>query len=84
VRRHWRAQQRDVSIPEGGRGDTGRGLRDVLVLDEVMGSIDVITISNRTIGVSSSIGGVFIYSLSMLPHCRRAPPYRATCSCWTR
>ena len=28
VRRHWRAQQRDVSIPEGGRGDTGRGLRD--------------------------------------------------------
>ena len=28
VRRHWRAQQRDVSIPEGGRVDTGRGLRD--------------------------------------------------------
>ena len=28
VRRHWRAQQRDVSITEGGRGDTGRGLRD--------------------------------------------------------
>jgi len=28
VRRHWRAQQRVVSIPEGGRGDTGRGLRD--------------------------------------------------------
>jgi len=25
----WRAQQRDVSIPEGGRGDIGRGLRDV-------------------------------------------------------
>jgi len=30
VRRQWRAQQRDVSIPEGGRGDTGRGLRDGL------------------------------------------------------
>jgi len=29
VRRHWRAQQRVVSIPDGGRGDTGRGLRDV-------------------------------------------------------
>ena len=29
VRRHWRAQQRDVSLPEGGRADTGRGLRDV-------------------------------------------------------
>jgi len=28
VRRHWRAQQRDVSIPEGGREDTGRDLRD--------------------------------------------------------
>jgi len=28
VRRYRRAQQRDVSIPEGGRGDTGRGLRD--------------------------------------------------------
>jgi len=28
VRRHWRARQRDMSIPEGGRGDTGRGLRD--------------------------------------------------------
>jgi len=27
-RKHWRAQQRAVSIPEGGRGDTGRGLRD--------------------------------------------------------
>jgi len=24
----WRARQRDVSIPEGGRGDTGRGLHD--------------------------------------------------------
>jgi len=24
----WRARQRDVSIPAGGRGDTGRGLRD--------------------------------------------------------
>jgi len=30
VRRHWRAQQRGVSIPEGGRGDTGRGLRDAV------------------------------------------------------
>jgi len=28
VRRHWHARQRGVSIPEGGRGDTGRGLRD--------------------------------------------------------
>ena len=26
----WRARQRDVSIPEGDRGDTGRGLRGVL------------------------------------------------------
>jgi len=28
VRRHWRARQREVSIPEGDCGDTGRGLRD--------------------------------------------------------
>jgi len=33
VRRHWRAQQRDVSILEGGRGDTGRGLRDGIGLN---------------------------------------------------
>jgi len=28
----WRARQRDVSIPEGGRGDAGRGLRDGIVV----------------------------------------------------
>jgi len=41
VRRHWRAQQRDLSIPEGSRRDTGRGLRDAFPLRASIASVHV-------------------------------------------
>jgi len=39
---------------------------NVLVLDEVMGGMDAITISNRSTGISSSIGWVFIWARPLI------------------
>jgi len=46
---------------------------NVLVLDDVMGGMDAITISNTSIGISSSIGGVIVSSYALVRNPKKCP-----------